>query len=58
MNAKMDVKPRPAQHAISTVGLFTIVGTPLPILKSILAKAAIYAIGVAVARFSAALPGF
>ena len=46
MDAMTNVTPRLTQRAMSTVGLFAIVGTPLPILKSILAKAVIYPIGV------------
>ena len=49
----MNVTPRLTQHAMSTVALLLIVGTPLPILKSILAKAVIYPIGLPVARFGA-----
>jgi hypothetical protein len=53
MDATMNVTPRLTQRAISTVGLFTIVGTLPPILKSILANAAIYPIGVPAVRVGA-----
>ena len=49
----MNVTPRLTQRAMSTVALISIVGTPLPILKSILAKAVIYPIGVPVVRLGA-----
>ncbi|CAH2785470.1 MAG: hypothetical protein CBARDMAM_1969 [uncultured Caballeronia sp.] len=37
------------------LAIHTIVGTPLPILKSILAKTVIYPIGVPAGRISAAI---
>ena len=53
----MNVTPRLTQRAMSTVALMTIVGMPLPILKSILAKAVIFLIGVPVIRFGAKIQG-
>ena len=54
MDATMNVKPRRTRTACDFGdGLFAIVGTPLPILKSILAKAVIYPIGVPVVRLGA-----
>jgi hypothetical protein len=51
MDATMNVKPRRTRTACDFGdGLFAIVGTPLPILKSILAKTVIYPIGVPAGR--------
>ncbi|SOE59606.1 hypothetical protein SAMN05414139_01571 [Burkholderia sp. D7] len=51
MGATMNVKPRRIQTVCDVGGWpFTIVGTPLPILKSILAKTVIYPIGVPAGR--------
>ena len=46
----MNVKPRKLRRAIFDGWQNTIVGTPPPIFKSILAKAVIYPIGVRAAR--------
>ncbi|QIE23289.1 hypothetical protein SBC1_11680 [Caballeronia sp. SBC1] len=55
MEPTMDVRPRKLKRAIFDSWQNTIVGTPPPILKSILAKAAIYPIGERALLLNAAI---